>query len=76
MRNFLVKAHCAGILVFETKVYENEFSSFMVTTKEEWKRGELKISFGSGQIQVATEICLDVYEDDMCRFDLSKAFKP
>jgi hypothetical protein len=78
MSAFIVKAYCAGITIFEKSVPVDELEEFLATSKEEWKKGEFKISFASGQVQTATEMCLDVYEQGTSkyRFELSKAFKP
>ena len=74
---YMVKAYCAGILIFEDTVPHEELNDFMSFTKERLKMSELKITFALAQVQIASEVCLDVYEQPTHKYrsDLSKAFK-
>ena len=76
MTDFLVKAYCAGINLFEKIIPQTELDEFMKATKESLERGEFTITFGTGQTQSVSEICIDVFETlpGAYRFELSRAF--
>ncbi len=73
---YKVKAYCAGIVLFNSEVKEEELFDFLELKKDELRRGELKIHFGLDISQIASEMCVDVY-DDTGRYcsDLSIAAK-
>ena len=74
---YTVKGYCAGILVFTEDVDEEKLKDFLNDKKLALKDGDLKITFGAGITQVATELCYDVYDKatGVWRKDLSRAFK-
>ena len=73
---FIAKGWCAGILLFENKVEEQDLPEFMSSTKDQLLAGELKLHFAR-EVQTATEVCVDVYEENskLYSHDLSKAYK-
>lgn len=73
---YTVKGWCAGIVLFEKKIEKGELSEFMSSTKEQLLTGDLKLHFAS-EVQTATEVCVDVYDEDQKRYrhDLSRAYK-
>ncbi len=72
---YVAKGYCAGIIVFEEKVQEEDLEEFFKTIKQRLLAGELTIKFAS-ETQKASEVCVDIYEDHIYRHNLSVAFKP
>ena len=73
---YRVKAYCAGIILFNAEVKEEELFDFLTLKKDELKRGELRIHFGLDISQIASEMCVDVYDEiGTYRPDLSMAAK-
>ena len=74
---YMAKGYCAGILVFAEEVDEGKLKDFLSDKKLLLKDGDLKITFGAGITQAATELCYDVYDKatGAWREDLSRAFK-
>ncbi len=57
-----IRGYCAGILVFEEFVLEEDLENLLGNKKQELKHNGLTIQFGSEQRQVVTELCIDVYD--------------
>ena len=75
---YLIKGYCAGILIFSEEAQEKELPDFFSEKKRQWEKGNLMITFGAGETQVATELCIDVYDKATGRYrtDLCTAYKP
>lgn len=58
---YLLKGWSAGFVVFATPVAFDGLTKALSDIKAQLTRGELWISFGSGQTVCATEICVDVH---------------
>lgn len=59
-----IRGYCAGFKLFVEEVPEEELKDRLETRQQEMLREELVIRFGNGTEQVATELCVDVYEKD------------
>lgn len=72
-----IKVYCAGILVLEQEVEEKALKSKLKKIKSDLSSGVYTITFGIGITQIASEVCVDVYEKETMKYrqDLSVAFK-
>lgn len=77
MNHFIVRTYYAGFPVFERTSSPEDLPSLLDSCKKGLSLGEFTITFGAGQQQTATELCIDVYEQSTRKYrsDLSTAFK-
>ncbi len=74
---FLVKCYYAGMRIPSIETETSTLSETLAHIKQELKNGGLRVSFGTNQVSVVTEVCVDVFEKSSghYRHDLSVAFK-
>lgn len=73
---YTVKGYCAGILLFDRNVKEEDCLNFFEDVKSRLKAGEFWINFALNMSQVASEMCVNVYDESGAyRSDLSFACK-
>lgn len=74
---YLIKGYCAGILIFSEGAQETELQDFLSEKKRMFENGDIMITFGVGETQIATELCIDVYDKATSHYktDLCTAYK-
>ncbi len=74
---FILKCFYAGMPVFSPDIETSDLRTTLDDIKEELRKGNLRISFGSNQSSLATEVCIDVYDapTKKYRHDVSVAYK-